>query len=86
MAYDAGSDRGILFGGTGGSETWAYDFNSNTWTKMNPVVHPSGRWGHVMAYDEESKRVVLFGGGTGITPSNETWAYDFNSNTWTHMH
>ena len=86
MAYDAGSDRVILFGGTGGSETWAYDFNSNTWTKMNPVVHPSGRWGHVMVYDEESKRVVLFGGGTGITPSNETWAYDFNSNTWTHMH
>jgi len=86
MAYDAGSDRVILFGGAGGSETWAYDFNSNTWTKMNPVVHPSGRWGHVMVYDEESKRVVLFGGGTGITPSNETWAYDFNSNTWTHMH
>ncbi len=86
MAYDAGSDRVILFGGAGGSETWAYDFNSNTWMKMNPVLHPSGRWGHVMAYDEESKRVVLFGGGTGITPSNETWAYDFNSNTWTHMH
>ena len=93
MAYDAGSDRVILFGpnGTGGSETWAYDFNSNTWTNMNPVEHPSGRESHMMAYDEESDRVVLFGGDvgsgpTGIQSNDETWAYDFNSNTWTHMH
>ena len=86
MAYDAGSDRVILFGGDGDSETWAYDFNSNTWTNMFPVEHPSGRWGHKMAYDEGSDRVVLFGGETaGTTPSSETWAYDFNSNTWTHM-
>ena len=87
VAYDAGADRVILFGGTGGSETWAYDFNTNVWTNMNSVVHPSGRWGHAMAYDEGSARVVLFGGenGAGTPIRRETWAYDFNTDTWTHM-
>ena len=89
MAYDAGSDRVILFGGAGGSETWAYDFNGNAWTNMNPVGHPSGRWGHAMAYDEGSDRVVLFGGegarGPFPSPTNDTWAYDFSTNTWTLM-
>ncbi len=86
MAYDAGSDRAILFGGFGGSETWAYDFNTNVWTNMNSVVHPSGRWLHAMAYDEGSDRVVLFGGESETAVhSDETWAYDFNTDTWTHM-
>ena len=86
MAYNAGSDRVILFGGTGGFETWAYDFNRNEWTNMNSVVHPSGRWAHAMAYDAGSDRVVLFGGETGaLNPSDETWAYDFNTDTWTQM-
>ncbi len=85
MAYDAGSDRVILFGGAGGAETWAYYFNTNTWMNMNPVEHPSGRWLHAMAYDEGSDRVVLFGGETDSSISDETWAYDFNTNTWTHL-
>ncbi len=87
MAYDAGSDRVIQFGGAGGAETWAYDFNTNAWTNMNPVEHPSGRWLHAMAYDEGSDRVVLFGGESETAVlSDETWAYDFNTDTWTHMH
>ena len=86
MAYDAGSDRVILFGGAGGSETWAYDFNTNVWTNMNPVEHPSGRWLHRMAYDEGSDRVVLFGGENETGPlGGERWAYDFNTNSWTNM-
>jgi len=87
MAYDAGSDRAILFGGAGGSETWAYDFNTNVWANMNSLPHPSGRWGHKMAYDEGSGRVVLFGGLTvGPSRYDDTWAYDFNTDTWTLIH
>ena len=92
MAYDAESDRVILFGGiTGGDndETWAYDFNTNTWTKMEPAARPSPRHSHALAYDAESDRVVLFGGHLPGFPqqvhSDETWAYDFNTNTWTRM-
>ena len=88
MAYDSGSDRVILFGGYDGShnyDTWAYDFNTNTWTNMNPATSPSPRRGHAMAYDSESDRVILFGGYNGVVALQETWAYDFNTNTWTNM-
>jgi hypothetical protein len=39
-----------------------------------------------MAYDVESDRVVLFGGfSDAFGISDETWSYDFNTNTWTNM-
>ncbi len=88
MAYDAESDRVILFGGiTGGDndETWAYDFNTNTWTNMEPAARPTRRPSHALAYDAESDRVVLFGGHQSAVHSDGTWAYDFNTNTWTKM-
>ncbi len=89
MAYDAESDRLVLFvewTGVPDNETWAYDFNTNTWTKMLVITRPSPRHSHAMAYDAESDRVVLFGGHlpSGVH-SDETWAYDFNTNTWTNM-
>lgn len=87
MAYDAQSDRMVVFGGFGTGElgdTWAYDLNANRWTSMNPAAPPSARFDSAMVYDSESDRVVLFGGNaTGIL--NETWAYDLNTNTWTNM-
>jgi len=89
MAYDAESDRCILFGGMGYpsfkmyNDTWAYDFNSDTWTEMQPSTSPPGRNYHAMAYDAQADRVILFGGSDpqdkGI---RDTWAYDFNTNTW----
>ena len=88
MAYDAESDRIVLFGGWAGApddETWTYDFNSNTWTKMQPTTRPSRRVESSLAYDAESDRVILFGGATSAGDNDETWAYDFNTNTWTKM-
>ena len=89
MAYDAESDRTIVFG-TGdifphiGSETWAFDTNSNTWTQM--ASGPSAHLGAELAYDAESDRVILFGGwDLGSRFFNDTWAYDFNTDTWTRM-
>ncbi|MEE9237841.1 MAG: kelch repeat-containing protein, partial [Thermoplasmata archaeon] len=92
MAYDSESDRVVLFGGfvvtdppeaEVGDDTWAYDVNTDTWTNMDPVSRPSPRFYHAMAYDSESDRVVLFGGSTATTFSDETWTYDLNTNTWT---
>ena len=92
MAYDAESDRVILFGGPDGAETWAYDYNANTWTNMSPVVQPAAWYLAEMAYDAESDRIVLFGGCAGDSflacpplTRGETWAYDYNANTWTNM-
>ena len=90
MAYDAESDRVILFGGASGypwstDETWAYDYNTNTWTAMN-AKGPKNHIGVRLAYDVESDRIILFG-GCGISGANtyDTWVYDFNSDTWTEM-
>jgi PKD repeat protein len=89
MAYDSESDRVILFGGrwySGGevlfNDTWAYDFNNDTWTLMNPGTRPSARWAHALAYDAKSDRVIMFGSVIGL---NDTWAYDWNTDTWTEM-
>jgi len=91
MVYDAESDRIILFGGAdenfeGERTTWAYDFNTDTWTEQAPG--PPARHGLRMAYDTESDRVILFGGRSaqqGANLFNDTWAYDFNTDSWTDM-
>ncbi len=90
MAYDAESDMVILFGGFDGTfidDTWVYDLNIGAWTRMDPIPRPSPRYGHALAYDFESDRILLFGGLTflGGLPvlSNETWTYEVNTDTWT---
>jgi N-acetylneuraminic acid mutarotase len=98
IAYDSESDKTILFGGYDGNqakvfdETWAFDSKTNTWTKMEPAVHPPAMMGIDMAYDAESDRVILWGGyifkGDMINDwsadpaENLVWAYDYNTNTW----
>jgi hypothetical protein len=92
MVYNAAADRMVLFGGwfvgegpdSGASDaTWVYDLNSNTWTEMSPEVSPPGRMDHAMAYDAESDRVILWGGG-GRSPIKvgDIWTYDLSANIW----
>lgn len=94
MAYDSQSDRIVLFGGADFtqiidtpyfSETWSYDFNTNTWTRMQPEQTPSGRSYYGMAYDSEADRVLIFGGSFDSDDrarADELWAYDYDSDTW----
>jgi len=98
MAYDSESAKIIQFGGVpqndySSSETWIYDTQLNTWTNASPIIHPDRRTAHVMAYDYESDVVILHGGAISVDDNprriymkyNDTWAYDYNSNTWTNM-
>ncbi|MHA1200313.1 MAG: Kelch repeat-containing protein [Candidatus Heimdallarchaeaceae archaeon] len=94
MAYDIENDMIIMFGGythldpTGfEDEVWSFDYNTLTWTEMNPTVELRRRH-HKMVYDSESDLIVLFGGSEGNNPLvylDETWVYDFNADTWTMM-
>jgi hypothetical protein len=95
MAYDSKADRVIMWGGdTGGvndTSVWAFDFNTQRWEERKPSAGPTNRWLHEMAYDSEADRTILYGGYTGSGAqapnynlnSSETWAYDYNLNTWT---
>ena len=90
LAYDSQSDRVILFGGEPyeQDDTWAYDYDTNTWAEMTPEFGPSYRWGHAMAYDAESDRVILWGASEiarRLMSDEEratVWAYDYESNSW----
>jgi len=85
-AYDAGSDRIIVYD-YDAAAAWAYDYNQRTWQKMKmprpaPDTHP---FGMALAYDAESDRVILFGGANATFTTNATWAYDYDTDTWTKM-
>lgn len=91
MAYDVESDRSILFGGldyptwTYYNDTWAYDYNTDTWQEMNPDVNPGYLAWHHMVYVSSEDKVYLFGGDlcTDVCHlSNELWTYDYDTNTW----
>lgn len=91
IVYDTESDRIIMFGGFTLTsyqfvdETWVYDYNTDTWTNMQPKVHPTGRNYVGMVYDSNADRIVMWGDwNKKYTPGtdNSVWTYDFNTNTW----
>ena len=88
MVYDSESDRIILFGGwsfaenVGTNDTWAYDYNSDTWTVIPSAVKPPGRNFQSMAYDSKADRVIMWGGDTGALNDTSVWIFDYNSQTW----
>ena len=88
MVYDSESERMIFFGGIGlhnsglYDDTWAYDTSNNTWTQMNPAASPSKREAGAMAYHPTLDRVVMFGGNSDYGLDDETWLYDYNSDSW----
>jgi N-acetylneuraminic acid mutarotase len=101
MTYDSESDKVIVFGGADHSdelfvtedrpylaETWAYDFNSNTWENLTTSEGPEARIEASLVYDSESDKCILFGGWHHMYESkygDETWAFDYNTNTWEQM-
>ena len=90
MVYDSADEVIILFGGHNGTEwdsdTWVFDCNTETWTEVTPAHSPYGRGSHAMVYDSVNDRVLLFSGYGSIGPEiADTWAYDYNTNTWTEM-
>jgi hypothetical protein len=90
MAWDAASQRALLFGGgeifgeaLRRHDTWLWD--GKDWTQMDDDG-PSIRIGFAVAGDTTRQRVVLFGGATEplgqqMAANGETWEWD--GNEWT---
>ncbi len=92
LAYDSGSRRLMLFGGSGAggsvlNETWAYDPDGNSWAEVEPPSPvPPGRVAHAMAYDVTSGRLIMLGGRDAAGANlDDAWAYDSMANSWTQL-
>ncbi len=97
QCYDEKNDVVILFGGhypqivdpdlLGQNETWAYSFNTNLWTNMNPPVSPPRVTNAFLSYDSNAEKMLLYGGvsrwSAPMTYYTDVWAYDFALNNWT---
>lgn len=88
IVYNSKADRILVFGGwdfqkgVARNETWAYDYNTDTWTDLKPVASPPGHQFASMAYDTKADRVIMWGGWGTITDEVCVWIYDYNTNTW----
>ncbi|MFW3145285.1 MAG: kelch repeat-containing protein [Thermoplasmatota archaeon] len=89
MVYDSESDVVLLYGGfdltEGSPELWAFDYEEGAWKLMNPSGPPPGRFGHGWIYDPARDICLMFFGISGENYFNDTWQYDYNSNTWTEL-
>jgi hypothetical protein len=79
LAYDAGRQQTILFGGSHDSylsDTWAWD--GAAWTELYPGTSPPGTYAPGLAYDAARREIMLFGDYWGY--SIDTWTWD--GTTW----
>lgn len=85
IVYDESRGEIVLFGGYDGSkyfnDTWIWDGNSATWSKITTEYFPLARGYQGMTYDTFSEKVLLFG---GLTSSdivlNDLW--EWNGSDW----
>jgi hypothetical protein len=91
LAYDAGNDRLVLFGGqyTNDERTWVYDLRTNRWTAHELEPHPPARkdantYSTIpkMTYDPLN-RVLLCVVWLDERRGHETWALDLAKMAWT---
>jgi len=80
-------NRMVTFGGLSGGE--GYDGTAAlsltdpmTWTSLTPVGPlPSARMGHSAIYDPEADRMLVFGGLTGFSLRNDSWAFPLETDS-----
>jgi len=90
MIYDPIEGRAILFGGRTDrlvglkyfDDLWAFDFQSQSWERIETDTQPAGRLSPGMVYDPDSRQIILFGGHTKEDRVNDTWVYDITANLW----
>ncbi|MFH1808076.1 MAG: hypothetical protein ABIJ09_04985 [Pseudomonadota bacterium] len=83
MAYDAVSQKTLLYGGSTSSSscdrtTWLWD--GETWHALATAVSPTACHQHALAHDVSRGRTVLYGGAhfSGVIsyPDEDTWEWD----------
>lgn len=88
MVYDPHNDVSVLFGGMtmdGGlhalGDTWFYDTPTNTWTRHTATPSPPSRNNLAMTYCNQTKEIIMYGGGQ----ATDTWSFDCATQTWSQV-
>ncbi len=91
MIYDETNEKIIMFGGRKNSysfdcwgDTWEYIEESNQWVEIETNQGPEERMFCSMVYNEQAKKVILFGGNEdpNTTIFDDLWEYDTNKSKW----
>lgn len=91
LVYDSLNQKVLLWGGNirdGGilDEFWCYDYQTNTWTRIETNPKPRKRYWFQMTFDQDIGKVVIFGGSPGGDAKlGDTWLYDYARNEWTEI-
>lgn len=89
--YVPQSDQMLLYGGCSSGygpcpqgDLWSFDLSRNQWTQIATLLSPAPRQRYGMVFDDNRKKLVLFG-GLGGPALNDTWEYDPASTAWTQI-
>lgn len=84
--YDPVKYRLIIYGGqtfTFQDDLWAFSFATSTWDSLSPPApRPAGRY-LTSAVTTRDNQILLFGGRTSGTLTNDVWQYSIARNRWT---
>jgi Kelch motif protein len=88
FGYDPDRSSMFVFGGTsGGYEQILFEYDGASWINRTPsplpASWPSARGGARMFYESTSRRMVIAGGCGNACPTDDLWAWDPATNTWT---
>ncbi len=89
-AYDSNASKTIIFGGASGkwdvagsayrySDTFIYDYATNTWTKYACDTSPKARDQIGLAFNSKLNITLLCGGGSDDEMEQDTWQFYMNS-------
>lgn len=90
LAHDAARDRLLLFGGSKASgalgDTWALSLETGQWEELSTSEGPSPRVSPAAVLDAPRDRLVVAGGHVAEdTDSDEVWALDLATLTWSEL-
>jgi hypothetical protein len=85
-AWDATGGRFLMFGGQATGvpfldDTWEFR-EGQGWRELTREPRPPARNFYAMAFDEETRRLILFGGSTSNGPANDLWSFDASIDAW----
>ncbi|HEX2120882.1 MAG TPA: hypothetical protein VHL59_04500, partial [Thermoanaerobaculia bacterium] len=78
-AWDSNRSRLVVICGGQG----VFEFDGKAWTNPDPRDEPDARRFPAVVYDENLKKIVLFGGYDNANFRNDTWTWD--GTTWTEI-